>query len=132
VTRRQLVLAAVALVALGLAAAHWLTSEAAPALAVSSAAVTVTPSSGRCPAAEFAATARFATNNGSGRFRVQWTQPDGAVLPATEVAVSKGTGTTTVLRFRITGERSLTGRVRIQVLSPNSALAVSPEISYRC
>jgi serine/threonine protein kinase len=129
--RRELVLAAVGVVALGLAAAHWLTSEASP-LAVSRVAVTVTPSSGRCPAAEFAATARFATNSGSGRLRVQWTQPDGAVLPATEVAVSKGTGTTTVLRFRITGERSLTGRVRIQVLSPNPALAVSPEISYRC
>jgi hypothetical protein len=129
--RRRVTITTGLVLLVALAAGGWLIARRAPTLALTGATVRVQPSVGSCPGADFRATATIRTNGGTGRIRLRWTQPDGTPLPPTELA-AKGGSAAAVLRFRITGERPLTGRVRLQVLAPNQLESSSSEIVYRC
>jgi serine/threonine protein kinase len=126
-------LAVSAVLAVGAVAARWLQRSDTPGLGVTSATIRVEPTSGACPGADYRAVATLSTNGGSGQIRLRWTQPDGIALPTSALAVNDGArAASAVLRFRVTGRRPLTGTVQLEVLSPNSLRASSPEVVYRC
>jgi hypothetical protein len=102
-------------------------------LRVTSLAVTVTPSAGRCPSATFTFTGRVGTQGGAGEITAAWTRPDGTTEPAFQLPVGKGGGqATAVLTVAVTGSRPLRGSAVLRLLSPVTGQASSPRVAYTC
>ncbi len=138
-SRRRWIVAAVIGVLLALGAAGIVVALSGggkskpPPLAVSSIAVRASALAGRCPKAQWTFTADIATNGSPGLLRLRWQRPDGQQTPEQTVQLASGqTKEAVILRFTVTGSRSLSGAATLKVLSPPPQQASSPRVSYSC
>lgn len=94
--------------------------------------VTVAPTAGACPAAEFALEATVTTNGGAGELRLRWDRPDGehtdVVLPVAEGQREARARFT----FRVTGGTPLRGPVTASVLGADHVRSEPVVVDYRC
>jgi len=95
----------------------------------------VVPESGRaqCPVARFEFAATLETNGQAGSVRMRWTRPDGRRTDPFTLRTTQGQrAITTVLRFDVTGEKSLTGTATLHVLAPQPREQTFRKITYEC
>lgn len=123
----------VGLVLLALAGGTWLAIDRgrADGLRVTSLRLTVTPVTGRCPAADFDITAVVGTNGREGRVSLVWTRPDGTATQPQSVLIADGRRAVSArLHYAVSGSRPFTGSATAEL--PGLDRRASALIHYSC
>jgi|GEM_PF-5722486 len=103
----------------------------APALAVTTVALTADPAAARCPGATVVLVATVGTNGSAGSLTVAWTLPDGSPGPEQAFAVEEGQREIVArLDTTFTGDNPVDGQAGALV-EPSGLRATTP-VTYRC